>query len=79
MSGWPASVKQAYSRRKYLSALLKGRAMALHTGTFEQRLDQTVEILDLERKSLGFSVATYINYLKNRDPTVKKRNRKKEN
>ena len=76
MTGWPASVKQAYSRRKYINNLVKGRAMVLHHGTFEQRLVRAAETLDIERKSLGLSVFRYIDYLKKNDPTVKTRKRK---
>ena len=78
MTGWPANVKQAYSRRKYTSNAMKGRAMILYHGTFEQRMKRTVQNMDLERNCLGMSVFSYINYLKKNDPSVKTRKRKEK-
>ena len=76
MSAWPASVKQAFSRRRYMNNLIKGRAMSLHHGNFEQRLYCTVETMEEESSRLGLSVFAYIAYLKKNDPTVKSRKRK---
>ena len=76
MSGWPSNVKQAFSRRKYVNNVMKGRAMILHHGSFEQRLIRAVDNMENERKSLGKSVFTYIVYLKENDPSVKTRKRK---
>ena len=78
MTGWPANVKQAYLRRKFSSNAIKGRAMILYHGTFEQRMKRTVQNMDLERNCLGMSVFSYINYLKKNDPSVKTRKRKEK-
>ena len=76
MSGWPAKVKQAFSRRKYISNLIKGHAMILHHGNFEHRISHVIDNLEIEHKSLGMSVFSFINHLKKNDPTVKSRKRK---
>ena len=76
MTAWPSRVKQAFCRRKYIHNLMKGRAMALHHGTFEQRLIRCAGNLDTERENQGMSVFNFINYLKSIDPTVKSRKRK---
>ena len=76
MTGWPSSVKQAFCRRKYVNTRMKGRAMALHFGSFQQRLLRAAENMDVERHSKGMSVFSYINFLKENDPTVKSRKRK---
>ena len=69
MTGWPSNVKQAFSRRKYLNNKIRGRAMVLHHGSFDQRLLRAAENMDEERKCRGMSVFSFINPYRIKTPT----------
>ena len=75
MTDWAQKLKVAYGRRRYLQGVVKGRAMRLHIGTIEERMERAADDMDLERNGQAMSMAQYLTYLKKHDPTVKKRKR----
>ncbi len=79
MKNWkPKSIQQAYGRRKYINSYMSGKAMGIHQGTYEQRMNNSAKMLDTDRNNLGYTVAQYIVHLKKNDSTVKKRKKRKQ-
>ena len=72
MTGWDTKMKMAYGRRKYMRLAIKARAMALHHGSFEQRLIRAAQNMDVERNEKGYSTAKYMTFLKENDKNVTK-------
>ena len=77
MNGWDTKLKMAYGRRKYMREVVKAQAMALHNGTFDQRLIRAAGRMDEEREAKGMSTSKYMDFLKKNDKQITKRKKRK--